>query len=346
MNKLTKVGLSALCGSLAAITSASAGEMTVTGSAHMTRLTTTGNTGNPFGMQSNLTFKGSGELDGGQTFSVTVDNTDQNAYSAGTISLTTNNLGTFDINQAGGGNGIGGYDDNMPRAWEETWDTGVAAGYDLAKGVGSSTNIQWTSPSVFGSKLKLAYAPKIGAGATNDKSVSGEGGNINDGIDVVLDVNPPLPIGAVNIFAGYSEQIYETSDRGADQEARSNDKEEGTAGVVLTIGPVKAGLQKTLEHLANEGAAEVQYYRNTSWGVSFNVNDNLSLSYGEMESKKGFVQEGDNESVKLDTESWQIAYTLGGASIKFADTEVNNKAYSTGAANATEGRALSLSLAF
>jgi len=31
MNKLTKVGLSALCGSLAAVSAANAGEMTVTG---------------------------------------------------------------------------------------------------------------------------------------------------------------------------------------------------------------------------------------------------------------------------------------------------------------------------
>jgi len=36
MNKLTKVGCSALCGSLAAISAANAGDMTVTGGADLT----------------------------------------------------------------------------------------------------------------------------------------------------------------------------------------------------------------------------------------------------------------------------------------------------------------------
>ena len=35
MNKLTKVGLSALCGSLAAVSAANAGDMTVTGGVDM-----------------------------------------------------------------------------------------------------------------------------------------------------------------------------------------------------------------------------------------------------------------------------------------------------------------------
>ena len=36
MNKLTKVGCSALCGSLAAISAANAGDLTVTGGADLT----------------------------------------------------------------------------------------------------------------------------------------------------------------------------------------------------------------------------------------------------------------------------------------------------------------------
>ena len=66
MNKLTKVGCSALCGSLAAISSVNAGELTVTGGADMTWISkgeTT--TGNPLGIGSNLTIKRSGEKDNG-----------------------------------------------------------------------------------------------------------------------------------------------------------------------------------------------------------------------------------------------------------------------------------------
>jgi hypothetical protein len=57
MNKLTKVGCSALCGSLAAISAANAGDLSVTGGADVT-YTSLGSqtTGNPFGMASAVTF--------------------------------------------------------------------------------------------------------------------------------------------------------------------------------------------------------------------------------------------------------------------------------------------------
>jgi hypothetical protein len=67
MNKLNKIGLSALCGSLASVT-AYAGTLDVTGSAEATYTSRGGEvTGNPIGMKSNLSFVGNGELDGSQT---------------------------------------------------------------------------------------------------------------------------------------------------------------------------------------------------------------------------------------------------------------------------------------
>ena len=89
MNKLTKVGLSALCGSLAAVSSANAGEMTVTGGVDMSWMCKDeATTGNPIGMGSNLTYKGSGELDNGNTFAVGIYHDDKNGFSAGDISVS------------------------------------------------------------------------------------------------------------------------------------------------------------------------------------------------------------------------------------------------------------------
>ena len=75
MNKLNKIGLSALCGSLASIVGANAGPLDVTGAATMTYTTVTGTTGNPIGMGSNLTFKGSGELDNGWGVAISIAGT-------------------------------------------------------------------------------------------------------------------------------------------------------------------------------------------------------------------------------------------------------------------------------
>ena len=72
MNKISKLGVSALCGSLAAISAAKAGDLSVTGGVDMSWVSLgggTGHTGNPLGIGSNLTFKGSGELDNGWAWS-------------------------------------------------------------------------------------------------------------------------------------------------------------------------------------------------------------------------------------------------------------------------------------
>ena len=103
MKKYTKIGLSALCSSLATICVANAGTLEVTGSAEATWSNLPGVTGNPIGMNTGLTFKGSGELDGGQTFSVTLADTDKSAYSSANITLHTNSVGTFILSSGEGG---------------------------------------------------------------------------------------------------------------------------------------------------------------------------------------------------------------------------------------------------
>ena len=60
MNKLAKIGASALCGSLAAVASAQAGDMSVTGGATATwsKGELHNSNGNPIGMNTGLTFTG------------------------------------------------------------------------------------------------------------------------------------------------------------------------------------------------------------------------------------------------------------------------------------------------
>ena len=347
MNKLNKIGLSALCGSLAAISVANAGALDVSGGATMTHTTTSKtDTGNPFGMASNLTFSASGELDGGQTFALSIANSDQNVYSTSSITLTTNSLGVFKIDQAGGGAGVGGYDDNMPTAWEEVLGHGMTVGADLTKGVGSSTNVSWTSPSAAGATLQVAYTPRNDGVKNNDKAVSGAVGVKGAGYDIVLDASPTAADGKVNFFVGYSISELGDGRVAAGNKNTANDHEEGTAGIKLTFGPVTGGFQRTIEATAAEVAGSTEYYANTSWGVSFNVKDNRSASYGKFISKKGFTAATDNESRRIEAESWQIAYTVGGASIKIADSEVDNAQYVTGSGNDRDATTIALTLAF
>jgi len=212
MNKLTKIGLSALCGSLASISTANAGSLDVTGSALATWTGLGGAvSGNPIGMATGLTFTGNGELDGGQTFSVAIAHTNKDAYSSSNITLNTNSLGTFKLSSAEGGQGIGGYDDNMPTAWEEVWDTGIATNANFQKGVGSTTNISWKTPAVANTTVQIAYTPINDGSQNNNKATSGVSGTFGSGWDVVLDVNSG---GAISLFAGASETEQADQNKG------------------------------------------------------------------------------------------------------------------------------------
>jgi hypothetical protein len=283
MNKLSKVSLTALCGSLATITAVKAGELSIAGGMTMTMTKKGGTTtGNPLGMASNITFSGSGELDGGQNVDLTISHTDKDVYSSAAIKLTTNSLGTWKVTQATGGAGIGGYDDNMPRAFEEAWDTGIGSGVDLAKGVGSSTTLSWTSPTAAGTSLQVAVAPRNDGASNNDKAVGGSTkASLGTGYDIVLDSSQEVSGMGVDLFVGYSV-TERPSDKPVAGGDAAKDREEGVAGLTLTLGPVKAGWQRSLEYTGNnQTATDVFGYKNTSWGVSFNVNDNLSVSYAE-----------------------------------------------------------------
>ena len=350
MKKISKYGLSALCGSLAAISAANAGELNVKGGATATWSSNEGDvSGNPIGLSSGITFTGAGELDNGSTFSLTLTNADQSAFSAASINIVTPSLGSISIASATGGNGIGGYDDKMPTAWEETWGTSLGTGIDLAKGVGSSMNVAYTTPAFAGTTLSVAWAPQNGGGSVNDKAVGGDkGDNLGDGMDIVLNTNQEVMGSAVNAYVGYSNTERDPVSKAGLNPDSYDDREEGVAGLVVTLGPVVAGLQKTAEYTGNtQTQTDVFGYANTAYGVAFNVNDNLSVSYGKMESKKGFVsQTVGGETIKMTVESYQVAYTVGGASIKIAESEVDNQTYNTADGNDKEGTTVALSLAF
>lgn len=72
MNKLKKIGITALAGTLASLSAAQAGSMSVSGSAEVSYVQRDSDeiTGNPIGMNKNISFAGSGELDNGWTVSV------------------------------------------------------------------------------------------------------------------------------------------------------------------------------------------------------------------------------------------------------------------------------------
>ena len=122
MNKLTKVGVSALCGSLAAVSAANACDLTVTGGIDMSWISLDDEaTGNPIGIGSNVSFAGSGELDNGWGVKLAIDAKNTLAYSSANVTVTIPGLGDVLVSQGLSGTGIDRMDDNTPTAWEEAY---------------------------------------------------------------------------------------------------------------------------------------------------------------------------------------------------------------------------------
>jgi len=348
MNKYAKVGISALCGSLASITAANAGDMTVTGGIDMTWISNDGGmgtSGNPIGIGSNLTFKGSGELDNGWTFDLTVAMLNQDAYSNTVVNIDMGGLGSLNINQGDSGNGIDAFDDKMPTAWEEPWGAGLGTGIKLVSGVGPQSNIQYKTPTVAGMTITLAMAPDMGSGNVADGGVGVAADDSGAGYDATININPSFGteiLSGLNLFVGaHTQEHYVDKTPG-------NDIYEAVGGITLDIGPISLGYATSgVDTGKNTTTTDPAWYKNHMYGVAFNINDDLSVSYGNHTSQQGLVNDGVKSTGDVEVESWQIAYTMGGVSMRYADNEVENASYIEGDDSwDRESRVISIAMAF
>ena len=344
MNKLTKIGTSALCGSLAAISAAQAGELAVSGGADLSWSSVEKIvTGNPIGLGSNMTFTGSGELDNGTAFTLSIAHTNQAAYSSGNVTLDMPSMGSLIITQGVSGTGIDRLDDMMPTAWEETWGTAVGTGMRTVGGVSGAAGIEWTPSADMlpeGLTAHLAVTPRATGSNINDKGVGGDTAGVGGGYDIV--VKHSGLVDGLSIGAGMSTIEQEKNSESA-KNTTSGDRSQYAAYATYAVGSITIGYQETRDNMQNTGGGAASYYDNEAYGISFNVNDDLSISYGKHTSTKHVNK---NSSVELEAESVQIAYSMGGASIRLAETSADNINYTSATVNDRDGTTLSLSLAF
>jgi outer membrane protein OmpU len=334
MNKLTKIGASALCGSLAAISSANAGDLTVTGGVDMSWISLEQETtGNPLGIGSNLTFAGSGELDNGWSVDLSVAHKNANIYSNTNVTVGVPGLGDFRISQGVSGGGICRMDDLTPNVWEEAWGTGLATGIDLVAGASGGANVEFTpSGTPDGLTARIVWSPNAGGSGSSDKGYSGTSGLQSNGYDLTLEATSDVTgVDGLTIYGGIAN-----IEQYANSTTYSGDKDEITVGAKYAMGSWTIGYQWSEEDTGR--ASGTKQYDNDAYGITFNVNDDLSLGYNHYESSNG--------SVTAEATAIQIAYTMGGASIRLAEASMDNAKYQTTAAYDRDATTLSVSLAF
>jgi outer membrane protein OmpU len=331
MNKMTKLGVSALCGSLAAVASANAGDLSVAGGVDMTwQSFDDTNQGNPIGIGSNYTLSGSGDLDNGWGVALSIAMKNANAYSNTNVTVTVPSLGDFRISQGVSGSGICRIDDVTPNVWEEAYATGLSTGINNVGGASGASNIEWT-PNMLpdGITLRAVYAPGTGSGASDKATGAGSG----KGYDLTLELSDAVTgMSGLTVYGGISNVDSDTAND-------DGDRDEQTLAVNYAVGGFTLGYQWSEEDLGM--SANEQQYENNGYGITFAINDDLSIGYNHWESKQTSTT-----NVTAEATSYQIAYSMGGASIRLAQGKSENEDYNTAVTYDRDNTVLSVALAF
>jgi len=202
-------------------------------------------------------------------------------------------------------------------------------------------NIEWTASADMlpeGAHFGIAFAPGAVSGATsNDKGVGGDSVGIGSGYDITAGTTGLMD--GLNVFVGMST-IEQAAHTGS---AYNGDRSQYVAGATYAVGSVTVGYQYSRDNTQSAAAAATSYYENDAFGISFAVNDDLSISYGQHTSDRVLTSAA---SVELEAQSLQLSYTMGGMSIKFAESQVDNASYTSGTSADWDGRTIALTLAF
>ena len=274
MNKLNKLGLTALAGSLVA-TSGYAGSLDVTGGASMKYQSQheTEVTGNSFSTGKGISFSGAGELDNGWNMSYVYSMTDA-AFSSQVIKLDMGDAGTIGLGRGSSWAGIGAYDDVMPTAGEEVWDDVDAD--DNGVITHDSTNMIGYTGSFLGLGVSISYTNTPNTASASDKSFVLTHSGLVDGLEV-----------------GFGQgEIDVTADT-------------QTMYAKYTIGSVTLGYQTSEIDYTGDTADEDRDHI----AVSFAVNENLSVSYGVSDVSMATAQ--DEESSGLSASYTMGSLTFG-----------------------------------
>lgn len=311
MNKLTKVGLTALATSL--VSSASfAGDMTVTGSAALSYTGLSTNSAvNPWAQGNSIKFNGGGDLDNGMTVSVYYElDQGNNVFDDYNLKLGMGDMGTLSFSgNSSSGSGVDKLKDIVPTAYTPVYEATDATDSGLIDASGNQQAGQWGYDITTGDlTISASYNPE--PGTDNKESETGLAviySGLMDGLE---------------LSAGYFDD--------------GDEAENDTLGVKYTMGAITAAYQMTKVDYAATGSTDQDA---THIGVSIAVNDALSVSAGQQSIEfDGTAEDEKNSGIGA-------SYTMGSISMSGGFNKLENKGGSTSAAD-VEASIFAISFAF
>ena len=304
MNNLKKVGLTALAGSLVAVT-AHAGDVSVSGGASMTMKNHTGNSdtskGKTLKMGNQLTFTGGGELENGLTVGISfvIDQGDDTAASNGpfdshSVQVSSDTLGTLKMAGEGTNDAAGSVDTT---AAGDIWNYTFTGFTDPLAATSNSGTLKYTTPELTdGLTLVGSYSPK----STTTASGTSVGYGLNySGIDG-LTIN--LATGENNATTGSEADL-------------------NVMKASYAYGPVTVAVSNN----EYDATAATDNQEVSSYAISYTVSENISVSYGSE------THEDDATAAVEDAEitSYSASYTAGGMTLSAIAIKAENEDFTS-----------------
>jgi outer membrane protein OmpU len=315
---IKKIGLTALASSLVA-TSVYAGELAVSGSAKISwsgydgnaRSTAQKDTASGIGMDQELSASGSAELDNGMTVSLSHALTSTgSASSTSSITLDMGDMGSLSFSDQDAGAGLAGLDDMTPSAYEEVWD-GVSSstnGFTFAE-MGTGRGFGYSN-TVGGATISAGWSDNLSGANNSDGSVlNAASSSSSSSVAVVY----PVGDSGLTVYGGV----------GSEGQPDGKELDHTTIGAKYAFGPVTVGYQLNDED-DTDSTATTTDKETQILGISFAVNENLSVSYGKMDTDKS------GSATDQETDGVSIGYSMGGMTISAYQNEVENLAHSAG----------------
>jgi outer membrane protein OmpU len=320
MNKFTKIGLSALAGSLVSF-SAHAGSLSASGSASLTFSNGDDKShaaeGNQWTMGDSITMTGSGEMDNGMTISVSfeIDNDDTgggDVYDSHSMTLDTNGMGTITFSGHGGSSAMSALDDVTPNGYQESWDVVTGAETSTLIGGHSGDNMfTYKSPDLSGATITVAYLNA--SDAVTDNSY----------VDFSIVAKPEMVEG-LEVGYGFGETEV-TNGTAIDESAMY---------VKYTYGSVTVGYQVN----EADGPAAANDLDFEALGISYAVTDDLTIGYSTSESDVA------SDSDVQEATAIGASYTSGGITVAGSMNSVDNVGFDASADR--DGYEFNISFAF
>ncbi len=289
MNNLKKVGLTAL-GTAMVATSANAAELSVSGG---TSLFFGGednsNAGNGWSMTDQLDFNASGEMDNGMSLSLylQIDNAG-NTWDDRKLTIGTDGMGTVTFSGHGSSGPVGAWDDLTPSANEESWGTSIGGSVDgpTNAAIGNNSFIYDYTVSD-GIAIKAAYQPSKASSVMQSSTEIGIQYTGMEGLTV------SAAVGENNAAA---DQI-----------------DLSVFNIKYAMGPITVGYQA---NESDRGTGVDEDF--TAYGISYQVNDDVAISYGASSLDYGDAQE-DQESSAV-----SVSFTAGGVAMSASHQTTDN----------------------